>query len=184
MILIYLPDTQQPEWMEVVWFAVLSAALFSSVTLKPATDGSTFSPRNSADGMVECGCVPWEWKSSTTDQFHQTGNWFLLLLLFWWKQKSGLSTEMGTSSGQNPRVSFVTMQNKARPATHISNADVLVGLTSEGSLRSWIFLLSLKFIKYEVFSITRKGRINGPGVAGWGGGVELGKINFIEECVM
>lgn len=59
----------------------------------------TFSPRNSADQ------VPREWESSNTDQFHQTGNWFLLVMLvFWWKQKSGLCTEMGTTSGQNPRV--------------------------------------------------------------------------------
>jgi len=41
---------------------------------------------------------------------------------------------MGASSGQNPRGSFVTMQNKARPATHTSSADVLAGLTSEGSV--------------------------------------------------
>lgn len=43
---------------------------------------------------------------------------------------------MGASSGQNSRGSFVTMQNKARPATHTSSADVLAVLTSEGSVSS------------------------------------------------
>lgn len=60
MSLIYLAGTQQPEWMGAVWSAVLSAALFSSVTLKCTTGGSTFLPRNSADCMVECGWVSLE----------------------------------------------------------------------------------------------------------------------------
>lgn len=44
------------------------------------------------------------------------------------------------------------MQNKARPATHASNADVLLGLTSEGSLRTWFFsFLGWNFLDMKCF---------------------------------
>lgn len=61
------------------------AAMFSC--LKSAADSPNFSTWNNVDCIVECDPVPRAWESSNTDEFHQTGNCFLLgLLVIWWKQ--------------------------------------------------------------------------------------------------